>query len=253
MQFIDFKAGRVFFAAILGLSVAGCSVPDQPTEIHDPYESTNRRVHDFNRNLDRTIVRPISEVYGEGVPGRAQQGISNFAANASLPSAFVNAILQGDIEGAGQNGFRFVVNTLIGFAGILDPATEMGIPEESADFGETLAVWGAAEGAYVELPVLGPSTQRDAAGRIVDIFTNPLSYALEAPVNALPPIAGAASRFGDRYRFSDTIDSVLYESADSYAQARLLYLQSRRFEVGQTNDDALIDPYEDPYDTVYDE
>ncbi|WP_208351597.1 VacJ family lipoprotein [Pseudaestuariivita rosea] len=251
MNFVSFKVIRSGIACILAATIAGCSVPDQPTEIHDPYENTNRRIHDFNRNLDRAVVRPLSQGYGEGVPSRAQQGISNFAANAALPGQFVNAVLQGDVEGAGKNGFRFLVNTLVGFAGILDPATEFGIPEESADFGETLAVWGLPEGAYVELPVLGSSTERDAVGTVVDLFTNPLSYALEAPANALPPAANLASAFGTRYQFSDTIDSILYDSADSYAQARLAYLQARRFEVGGENpSEGLVDPYEDPYDTL---
>lgn len=241
--------GAVLLTVALGL--VACSVPDAPTTVHDPYENTNRRVHDFNRSLDRGVVRPVSQGYDAAVPDPVQTGVSNLASNFSLPGKFVNAVLQGDVEGAGQNFFRFAVNTLVGFGGILDPATEFGIPEESADFGETLAVWGVPEGAYQELPLLGPSTERHTAGRVVDIFTNPLSYVLQPPESYVPPTTSVGSRLGDRARFSNTIDSILYESADSYAQSRLIYLQNRRFELGTDAGADVTDPYEDPYDEIF--
>jgi phospholipid-binding lipoprotein MlaA len=139
------------------------------------------------------------------------------------------------------------VNTLFGFAGLLDPASEMGLPEESADFGQTLHVWGAKEGAYLVIPVLGPSTTRDAVGSVVDLFTNPLGYALSSPESRILPAAKVGSRLGDRYRFAGTFDSIFYGSSDNYAQARILYLQSRRFELGSAVTDDYLDPYEDPY------
>jgi len=106
---------------------------------------------------------------------------------------------------------------------------------------------GRAEGHYVELPLLGPSTKRDAIGRLVDLFINPVYFLLPKPERYVGTVAGAASKVGDRYRFGSTIDSILYDSADSYAQARLLYLESRRFQLGDMSDDDYIDPYEDPY------
>ena len=122
-------------------------------------------------------------------------------------------------------------------------------------FGGTLAAWGAPEGAYLELPLLGPSTQRDAAGKVVDLFTNPLSYVLVAPERHAGTVARVFDRVGTRDRFGDTIDSVLYESADSYAQTRLIYLQSRRFELGDAASGAYADPYAetvtDPYEDPY--
>jgi len=108
-------------------------------------------------------------------------------------------------------------------------------------------VWGVGEGPYLELPVLGPSTERDAIGRVVDIFSNPLLFLLPAPQRYVTTLAGAASKVGDRYRFGSTIDSILYESADGYAQARLLYLENRRFQLGEVSDETYLDPYEDPY------
>ena len=143
------------------------------------------------------------------------------------------------------------MNSTIGVVGLFDPATEFGIVGKETDFGETLHVWGAGEGNYVELPFLGPSTERDMVGIAVDAALNPWRYVLpRKELNATTGL-GLAGSVLDRSRYSETVDSILYDSADSYAQARLIYLQNRRFKLGQTAggaaDDAFEDPYEDPY------
>lgn len=232
------------------LFLTGCSTPSQPDGINDPYEVTNRKVHNFNRGLDRSILRPASNAYGTVVPEPARNGVANFANNLNQPANVVNALLQGRVENAGHNTFRFLVNTTFGLGGLLDPATEMGLEDRRTDFGETLYVWGVAEGAYRELPVVGPATQRYAAGRLVDLFTNPLRFALDGPQATARTAANVASGLGARYRLSDTIDSVLYDSADSYAQARLIYIQNRRFKLGVDATGTDLDPFEDPYDSL---
>lgn len=219
--------------AVFGLiSLSACGPAEIPTGIDDPYEAQNRGVHDDNRALDRALVRPGANAYGSVVPEPVRNGVGNFASNLSLPSVVVNDILQLKLDDALKNTLRFAVNSTFGLGGVLDPATDMGLYEETTDFGETLHVWGVPEGNYVELPIVGPTTERDMVGKVVDLFTNPLTYNLPSPENTIPTVASIASRFGDRYRFSDTVDSILYESADSYAQARLLYLQNRRFDLG---------------------
>ncbi len=232
-------AGTVFLSA--------CAAPPVPPTIPDPNENVNRAVHRLNKGIDTALVRPASQVYGTVVPGPVRQGIGNFAENAEAPGDVVNFVLQGKPDLAALNVLRFAVNLTAGVGGLFDPATGLGLPRPQTDFGETLYVWGAAEGNYVELPLFGPSTERDAVGRLVDIATNPTRLLAGDPARA---VAGAevGSRLGDRYRFAETIDGVLYDSADSYAQSKLLYVQNRRFELGQTGDDgAAIDPYEDPY------
>jgi phospholipid-binding lipoprotein MlaA len=165
----------------------------------------------------------------------------------------VNGVLQGRPGPALQNTLRFVVNTTIGVGGLFDPARAMGIEGKPTDFGETLHVWGLPEGAYQELPLFGPSTDRDTVGAIVDLAMNPVRLAFPGRAGDAATVASFASTLGDRYRYSDTVDSILYDSADSYAQARLLYLQNRRYELGQTggttdgSDAVFVDPYEDPY------
>ena len=250
------KLDMMFFTSRLlrsGLSILGvaalaaCSAPDTTVDrgqgINDPYEQTNRSIHAFNRGLDRALVRPAAKGYSSLLPDEIEDSIGNFAENVSLPGVTVNALLQADGRTAGLSVVRLLVNTGLGFGGLFDVASDFGIEEADTDFGETLHVWGAGEGVYVELPGIGPSTGRDAAGKVVDVFTNPLSYILPSPEKYYGTGASVAARLGDRGRFSDTVDAILYESADSYAQARLIYLQSRRFELGDTSATPEIDPF----------
>lgn len=219
----------------------------------DPLEAQNRRVHEFNRGIDRALLRPASQGYVSAVPDEIAQSVSNFAGNISLPGVIVNNLFQGDLESAGVNTFRFALNTTLGLVGLFDPAGDFGIYERDTDFGETLHVWGVGEGDYLVLPFLGPSTTRDAVGTVVDFFTNPLTARLPEPEKYYGTAARIAKQVGDRGRYSETIDSVLYDSADGYAQTRSFYLQNRRYELGGGGADAYVDPYNDPYSDPYDD
>ncbi|SFR34307.1 MlaA family lipoprotein [Litoreibacter janthinus] len=234
-------------AVLVAVAVAGCASAPIETGINDPIEAQNRDTHASNRALDKAIVRPASNGYGSVVPSPVRTGVSNFASNLNLPGQVLNNLLQFRIENAGHNTFRFLVNTTFGLGGVLDVATNAGLENRRTDFGETLYVWGAPEGAYLELPIVGPSTERHAAGRVVDLLMNPLNFAVEGPLRSAGSAASVAARFGDRYRYSDLVDSVLYESEDSYAQAQLLYLQNRRFKLSGGVQPDYIDPYEDVY------
>ncbi|GFE64765.1 MlaA family lipoprotein [Litoreibacter roseus] len=238
---------RALISAGLLILVSACSPAPIETAVNDPQEAKNRGTHQFNRDLDSLVVRPTATAYGTIVPGPVRTGVSNFASNLNLPGMVLNDLLQLRIEDAGANTFRFLLNSTFGIAGILDIATDAGLEERSTDFGETLHVWGVEEGVYAELPIVGPSTERHAFGRVVDTILNPLNFVIENPERSAVAATGIAARFGDRYRFSDFIDSVLYESEDSYAQARLLYLQNRRAQLRGGADAEYFDPYEELY------
>lgn len=250
--------GKAFIAAagFALTALTACAPAPQASGINDPHESTNRKFHQVNRAVDRAILRPASKAYSI-LPQPVERGVANFANNLDTPGDVVNNLLQGRVGPAAQNSLRFATNTIFGIGGVFDTATALGLPGVETDFGETLHVWGAGEGAYVEVPLLGPSTTRDFAGTIVDLAANPVRLAVPQPESSISTVAKAASRLGDRARYSETVESVLYESADSYAQLRLLYLQNRRFELGQADGtaqggadgagDGFVDPYEDPY------
>ena len=225
--------------------LAACSVPSEPTDVHDPYEPVNRFTHAANVEIDRSLVRPASQVYGTLIPRPVRTSIDNAAKNLGLPSAVLNKALQGNVEDAVHNFARFAVNTTLGVFGLFDPARDFGLEERKTDFGETLGVWGAAEGAYLVLPVLGPSTERAAAGLIVDVVTNPIGFVYpNIDDERLAATVGETINF--RYEFTDTIDDILYESADSYVQMRLYYLDSSRFAQGaDTSDQALEELYDE--------
>lgn len=248
------------FSLCLVVMLSACAVPEGYVArdgINDPFEAQNRNVHDFNKAIDRGVLRPLSRGYNQAVPDEMKVMVNNFAGNLSTPRMVVNNLLQGDAEGALTNTTRFFLNSTIGLAGLVDVGQIAGLEESDTDFGETLHVWGFGEGAYVETPFRGPSTQRDTVGRIVDLFTNPLPQAFSDDQNAIRIGVQAVDVIGDRGRFGDTVDSVLYDSADSYAQSRLIYLQSRRFELGGDGDAIYDDPYAieaaDPYEDPYEE
>jgi phospholipid-binding lipoprotein MlaA len=234
------------------LALSACSVPDEPVEIHDPYEKVNRASHAVNKAADRVVFRPASRVFGSVTPGPIRTGLSNAAKNLNAPRSVVNDVLQGEPEDAVHNTVRFLLNTTLGVFGLFDPATSIGIENRDTGFGDTLAVWGAPEGAYLELPLLGPSTERDAFGQVADIITNPISYVLGKDGDEIAAATSIPSVLNSRYQFGDTVDGILYDSADSYAQLRLFYLESRRFELsGQGSVENAFDPYENLYDEVY--
>lgn len=231
--------------AVAGL--AACTPKTGPGQFNDPYEAQNRRAHNFNVQLDSAVIKPASQVYGHVVPSPVRAGVSNFASNLSVPRYILNDLLQAKLGAAGQNTLRFAFNTIFGIGGIFDPAGALGLPAASNDFGETLYVWGAREGAYLDVPFLGPSTERDLAGTVVDAITDPVSAALPADANGYPLAVRLTARLGDRYKYNDLIDSILHQSADSYAQQRLIYLEKRHHDLGIKSTAAPIDPYEDPY------
>jgi len=220
-------------------------------EIFDPYEQTNRKIHDFNKVIDKNLFRPASTGYVSFIPEPMVISFTNFSENLSLPSDVVDALLQGDLKTAGNGVVRFVINTTVGFAGLADPATDFQIPQVDTDFGETLHVWGYGEGPIVELPFYGTTSRRDAVGVVANFFTNPLTFAPTRPVENIGVWAELLERMGDRGNFSDTVDSILYESADSYAQSRIIYLQNRRFELAGDDPDSYLEAYDDPYADIY--
>lgn len=240
---------RYFFGIVIVFALlAACAGPDVASGIYDPLETRNREIHEGNRKLDKHLVGPAADIYGTGIPEPVRVGVNHFASNLGEPGTVVNDILQFKLGSALHNTARFILNSTVGVGGIFDPATNMGLESRPSDFGETLHVWGLKEGAYRELPLLGPSTTRDTVGMAVDFFLDPVGLIIQTPERYVTTLASGASRIGDRYRFDDTVDSILYDSADSYAQARLLYLENRRFQLGQGHneiDDELYDIYEE--------
>lgn len=222
------KLGGVVFALLL----TGCATAEDPSGANDPYEHFNRQVFDFNRGVDKAVIKPVAEAYVEGVPVPVRDSLHNFFVNIDLPITFANDLLQGELERGSETFLRFTVNTTIGLGGLVDVATnEFHWPFHTEDFGQTLAVWGVQEGPYLVLPIVGPDPPRDAAGQVVDIAFDPLTY-----VNfhgAFWVSAGKAVLEGIdlRSRNLESLDSIERQSIDFYASVRSLYRQNRNNEI----------------------
>lgn len=233
------------------LALAACGAPPVARGINDPNEAANREIHAFNKGLDRAVLSPVSQAYAAVVPDPVRRPVTTLATNLNLPGDILNDLLQGNVGDAGHNVFRLALNATLGVGGLFDPASSIGLERRDTDFGETLHVWGAGEGTYMELPVLGPSTDRDLAGILVDAALNPTRLALPSEAQAARRAVNVGAVLDQRDRFRDTIDSTLYDSADSYAAARLIYLENRRFRLGQGggagSGDAGPDPFADPF------
>lgn len=238
------------FAAAVVLSA--CTTPVTRDGVNDPLEGLNRVTHGVNKAADTVFLRPAGQINGYIVPAPVRAGIDNFVGNLSQPSYVVNDVLQGKVDEAGHNLFRFMINSTIGVAGVFDPARSFGLEEKRSDFGETLYTWGVGEGVYIELPLLGPSTGRDTVGRIADFAMDPVGQ-IEMTVSARQTLnkLRIAKIVGDRHANERAIDALLYDSADSYSQLRSFYLQNRRYSLMGPDGDSVLSPDLDPFNDPF--
>ncbi|MDX1709800.1 MAG: VacJ family lipoprotein [Rhodovibrionaceae bacterium] len=207
-------------------------------EPSDPIEPINRAIFDFNNFLDGLLLKPLAELYGVLLPQGARDSIRNFLRNLATPVTLANDLLQGEMDRAGNTTARFLVNTTIGVGGLFDIAEKQGYPYHSEDFGQTMAVHGVDDGFYLVLPILGPSTARDATGRVVDIFLDPLTYvANNNDWDGLGLARTAVSGIDARERNIETLEELKRDSVDFYARIRSLYYQTRQKEISNGEGD----------------
>lgn len=191
----------------------------------DPIEPFNRSISNFNDAADRVVLKPIATGYVQLVPDLVRTGVNNFFSNLGDAWTFVNTVLQLKPQEAGETAIRFGVNTLFGLGGLLDIASEAGIPKHNEDFGLTLGRWGVGAGPYIVLPLLGPSTLRDTVAFGVETNGNVLrridSEPLRSGLYVLDAVDTRATYLG--------AGNVLEEAAlDKYSFTRDIYLQRRR-------------------------
>jgi phospholipid-binding lipoprotein MlaA len=213
---------------VLGLLLPGCA-----TNGPDPLESWNRRVFAFNEGADEYVLEPAARGWDAVVPELVQTGIRNFFDNLRMPVTLVNDLLQLKPLAATQDLGRIVVNTTAGIGGILDVASMIEIPENDEDFGQTLGRYGVPAGAYLMLPLLGPSTTRDVWRYPADAAATPYTHYVPGWVSFS---ARVVEMFNIRaYYLEEVFDS--RESAfDYYVFVRNAYLQNRRRKVADTTE-----------------
>ncbi len=224
------RVSRALGLGICGLALTACaSAPMTPEMIanNDPYEATNRETLKFNGKIDRYFVIPTVALYFVLVPEGGRRSVHHFLENLTLPTTFVNDMLQGEMKRGSQTVARFLVNSTIGFGGFLDAASKMKIPDHGEDFGQTLATWGVGEGPYLMLPFFGPSNPRDAFGLGADVALDPTNYIHYK--QHLWWFAGQKyfTILDLRAQTYTTVQGIQRSSVDYYASLRSLYRQLR--------------------------
>ena len=212
------------------------------SEISDPYEKSNRTVHEFNDKVDIYFLRPVSVGYSL-LPNPIEDRISNILQNTGEPINFTNYILQGEIKHALSSLVRFVINSTFGLFGVIDLADKINLKKNDTDFDKTLKKWGAKEGNYLVIPFIGPRSSRHFASSIVDLAINPLNYLLKDEDNFIrvtPTILYAVSaRSGNM----DTIDNLRETSIDYYSSLKSIYYQNRFSNQSESSDEIIFDDF----------
>ncbi|NIC42475.1 VacJ family lipoprotein [Aquabacterium sp. A08] len=215
----------------LGLSVgllAGCATGPN-AHPQDPLEPFNRGVTRFNDGLDDAVLKPVATAYQDVTPSPVRTGVHNFFNNLRDVWSFVNALLQARPAEAAENFMRFNVNTVFGLGGVLDVASEMGIPRTTLDFGHTMGRWGVPSGPYLVLPVFGPSSVRDAAGLVVDQRGDLLTQGVDhVPTRNSAIGLRVVDTRASLLRAGELLDEV---ALDKYSFTRDAYLQRRASQI----------------------
>ncbi|TGO03541.1 hypothetical protein PN36_04920 [Candidatus Thiomargarita nelsonii] len=248
---------KLLFGQLLLLwVVSGCATT---THNADPLEPFNRAIFIFNDGLDKTMLKPLANVYQTIVPKPVNKGVSNFFSNLGDVVVIANDLLQFKFKQAASDTGRVLVNSTVGLVGFIDVATKLNLPKHDEDFGQTLGYWGVGNGPYLVLPLFGPSSIRDGLGRGADSFLDPLFYytASQVDASALAPyvLKGVDERAGLL-----ELETVLEAAAlDEYSYMRDAYLARREYLVYDGNppqqdegifddDEGLFDDDEDLFD-----
>lgn len=217
---------------------------EEAGEEYDPWEPFNTKIFEFNRQVDRFILKPVAKGYNFIMPDLVQVGISNMFYNIRFPPRFLNNVFQGKLKGAGIEVGRFLLNSTVGIAGFFDLAKDVDLVTPEEDFGQTLGFYGVKPGPYLVLPLLPPFTVRDFTGFIGDIALNPVNW-MVAPiieVDGVPSVIAHKNRMtstfvqlgarvgeivNDRSRNLEKFQGVEEATLDLYTAVRNAYLQKR--------------------------
>ncbi|APR67250.1 MAG: VacJ family lipoprotein [Thalassolituus sp.] len=230
-------------------ALAICSVTAQVValeENNDPWEGFNRKVFAFNDGLDRYVLRPVAVSYNYITPEFVDNSVTSMYSNAGEVLVVANDVAQFKLTQALSDTARFIINSTVGFFGVFDVASSIGLERHDEDFGQTLGYWGVGSGPYIVLPFLGPRTVRDVAGNAVDYSSN-LSYAYFGN-NYAQDAALLGLKIVDLR--SDLIASEGLISGDKYIFFRSAYLQRREYLI---NDGVSEDAFDDEFDVFGDE
>ncbi len=218
------------FSAVLSV-LAACATGPQANPL-DPFEPFNRGVTRFNDTVDENVLVPVATTYTRVLPSFVRTGIANFFNNVGDVWNLANNVAQAKLQNSAQTFMRLNVNTIFGLGGLLDIATEAGIDRHDEDFGQTLGYWGVGSGPYLVLPLLGPSTVRDAAALPVDRWGDPISHMNDVAWRNSLNVLNLVDTRAKYLRAGRLLDDA---ALDKYTFTRDAYLQHRRSDIYDGN------------------
>jgi phospholipid-binding lipoprotein MlaA len=224
------------------LQACATAVPVAVSDPRDPYENMNRKVTGFNDAVDGAVLKPVAQAYAQIVPGFVRTGVRNFFGNLGDVWSLANNAAQLKFKATGETAMRVGVNTFVGFGGLLDIASDLGIERHRADFGLTLGHWGVPAGPYIVLPFLGPSTVRDAIALTVDRQGD---LSRQSASSTKRDVALGLKLVDARESLLKIVDAVKEASLDPYSFTRDAYLQKRLYDQYDGNPPMQGD-FEDP-------
>lgn len=197
-------------------------------ELSDPFETPNRIIFSFNMTIDTILIEPLVGIYRFAIPNPAQKHLGYFIKNLSSPITLTNDLLQGQPVKARTTFWRFIVNTLFGFGGIADVASEMKLEYHSEDLAQTIKYWGMPSGPYIMLPLLGPTTTTGIIGKVGDYFVDPMNLNFNNKVKNKIKFLKFLDLRSSKY---DLIKNIKSNSLDPYTTIKVLYYQNKQEEV----------------------
>ncbi len=201
--------------------------PVQAETNADPWQGLNRNLFGIHQAVDHAVLAPVARGYRAVTPRPLRTGVVNFLRNLKAPVVFANDLMQGEVNRASSTAGRFAINSTIGIGGLFDPAESLGLEFHDEDFGQTLAVWGVPSGPYLFVPLLGPSTVRDTAGRVVDVAFDPLTWVGGDDINSVRTARTVIAGVAQREALIEQIDSLEAPGGDTYVAYRSAFEVSR--------------------------
>jgi phospholipid-binding lipoprotein MlaA len=214
---------RCAYPVLAAALLAGCATT---TSRVDPLEPLNRAMYAVHEPIDTHVVKPVAQAYVDYVPRAIRQPITSFFANIDDLFSGINGMLQGKPEKAAHDFGRVMVNTLYGLGGLVDFATEAGIPKGEEDFGQTFGAWGIGQGPYLFIPLLGPTTFRDGTGWVIRAYTTPVGYLDDVGARNTLWGVGALDLRAQALEAQSLVEKA---ALDPYTFIRRSYLQRREY------------------------
>lgn len=224
---IEVRRALGLLAVAAGLALSGCATTGGG-RAYDPFEPVNRAMYAINEPIDKNLIKPIAQAYVDYVPSVIRTGISNYFNNIDDLFSAVNGLLQGKLDKAGNDMGRVMINTFPGILGLIDVASDLGIPRGNEDFGQTFGYWGIPQGPFLFVPLFGPTTVRDGTGFVLRVLWSPTTEIRDVALRNVIYGLGGLDLRAQALGATSLIDEA---SLDPYTFVRRAYLQRREYLV----------------------